>query len=321
MRYITKTLEFEALKPSAVTLGKFDGVHRGHRKLINRILELGSRDGLETVIFTFDVPPQSRLGGERQGLLLTNAERRDCLRELGADTLIECPFVPELMHMEPEEFARQILAGRLRTQTVVVGTDFRFGSQRRGTPKLLQELGKRYGFSVEILDKVMDKDREISSTYIREALGRGDMEKVTELLGRPYSLTGEIVRGHQLGRTIGVPTINQIPPAEKMLPPRGVYVSVTAVAGRIYRGITNIGIKPTVQEKFVGAETYLFGCDRELYGETAKVELYHYQRPEQKFPSVEALQEQLLSDAAQGNDYFLTHKQHGPLPAGIGLTQ
>lgn len=309
MRYITKTLEFEALKPSAVTLGKFDGVHRGHRRLIDRILELGSREGLETVIFTFDVPPQSRLSGEEPQLLLTNGERRDFLRGLGTDTLIECPFVPELIHMEPEAFAREILAGRLKARTVAVGPDFRFGSRRRGTPALLAELGEAYGFSVEILEKVTDAGREISSTYIRETLALGDMERVTELLGRPYSLTGEIVRGRQLGRTIGVPTINQIPPKEKMLPPRGVYASVTEVAGRTYRGITNIGVKPTVQEKFVGAETYLFGCSRELYGETARVELLHYQRPEQRFPSVDALREQLLRDSEQGENYFCSRKR------------
>lgn len=304
MRYIRKTLDFEAEKPSVITLGKFDGVHRGHMKLINRILELGKKDDLETVIFTFDVSPQVRLGQRKTQMLLTNEERRKRLHDLGVHTLIECPFIPEVMCMEAEDFINEILVKKLHARAVIVGPDFHFGHERKGTPELLEYLGRNQGFAVEVLNKVMDGSREISSTYIREELQRGHIEKANELLGYPYAVTGEVVRGHQLGRTIGVPTINQIPGEDKILPPRGVYASRTSVAGREFFGITNIGVKPTVLEKFVGVETYLFGCDLDLYGEKARVELYHYQRPEQKFDSVEALKRQLQKDEEHGKKFF-----------------
>lgn len=304
MRYIRKTLEFEAEKPSAVTLGKFDGVHRGHMRLINRILEIGKKDDLETVIFTFDISPQVRLGQKKPQMLLTNQERREHLYKRGIQTLIECPFTPEVMNMEAEEFIQKILVEKLRVRTLVVGPDFHFGHGRRGTPEMLERMGKEYGFSVEVLPKVMDGGREISSTYIREELARGNMEKVNELLGYPFTIPGEVVRGRQLGRTMGIPTINQIPGEDKMLPPRGVYASRTKIVGKEFYGITNIGVKPTVLEKFVGVETYLFDCDLNLYGECAQVELYHYQRPEQKFDSVDALKCQLKRDTRHGKEYF-----------------
>lgn len=304
MRYIRKTLDFETEKPSVITLGKFDGVHRGHRKLIQRILEIGKKDDLETVIFTFDVSPQVKFGQRKPQMLLTNEERRMRLQQHGVCTLIECPFVPEIMCMEAEEFVREILVKKLHARALVVGSDFHFGHGRKGTPELLKQMGSTYGFRVEVLDKVMDGSREISSTYIREELLKGHMEKVNQLLGYPYAVQGEVIHGHQLGRTIGVPTINQVPREDKLLPPRGVYASRTRIAGKEFYGITNIGIKPTVLEKFVGVETYLFDCDMDLYGEEAKVELYHYQRPEQKFQSVEALKQQLCRDEKCGKEYF-----------------
>lgn len=304
MRYIRKTLDFGTERPSVITLGKFDGVHRGHMKLIHRILEIGKKDDLETVIFTFDVSPQVKLGQRKPQMLLTNEERREQLHRHGVCTLIECPFVSEVMCMEAEDFVGEILVKKLRARVLVVGSDFHFGHGRKGTPELLKQMGSIYGFQVEVLDKVMDGSREISSTYIREELLKGHMEKVNELLGYPYTVTGEVIHGHQLGRTIGVPTINQIPGEDKLLPPRGVYASRTRVAGKEFHGITNIGIKPTVLEKFVGVETHLFDCDMDLYGEEAKVELYHYQRPEQKFPSVEALKQQLYEDEKCGKEYF-----------------
>lgn len=306
MRYIRKTLNYEAEMPSVITLGKFDGVHRGHMRLINRILEIGKKDDLETVIFTFDVSPQVSLNQKKPQMLLTNEERRKRLHRQGIHTLIECPFVPEIRDMEAEDFIRKILVKNLQVKALVVGPDFHFGHGRRGTPEMLDRMGKEYGFTVEVLDKVMDGDREISSTYIREELSKGNMEKVNELLGYPYTLTGEVIHGHQLGRTIGVPTINQIPGEGKLLPPRGVYASRTRIAGKEFHGITNIGIKPTVLEKFVGVETYLFDCDMDLYGEKAKVELYHYQRPERKFESVDALKMQLQKDEKRGKEYFIS---------------
>ena len=304
MEYIKNTLNFETKGPSVITLGKFDGVHIGHKKLINRILEIGKRDGLLTVIFTFDASPQVRLGYRKPQTLLSNEERRQRIESLGVDTLIEYPFTLQVRNMEPEDFITEILVNKLHVKAVVVGSDFHFGKNRRGNSIMLKQMGRRYGFKVEVLNKVMDGTREVSSTYIREELLEGHMEKVNRLLGYPYMVIGDIVHGHQLGRTIGVPTINQIPESGKLLPPRGVYTSVTWIDGQKFYGVSNIGIKPTVQEKFVGVETYLFHCDLDLYGKEACVQLFHYQRPEAKFDSVEELRIQMNKDKELGEKYF-----------------
>lgn len=296
MRYIKNTLDFDTHHRSVITLGKFDGLHRGHMLLVNRILEIGKKEGFETVIFTFSVPPSSRVSNQPAHMLLTNEEKRLRLEKLGVDRLVECPFDDSVMHMEPERFIEEILVKKLRVACIVVGTDFRFGYQRRGDAAMLERLGPSLGFSVEIVPKAKEDGREIGSTWIKEELRKGRIEKVTQLLGYPYTIREEIVHGRALGRTIGVPTINQIPVREKLLPPYGVYVSETEVRGHRFYGMTNIGVKPTVKENFTGVETYLFDCGLDLYGETAEVKLLHFQRRERKFPSVEALREQLKKD-------------------------
>jgi len=291
MKYINKTLDFQLNSSSAVTLGKFDGLHRGHMKLINRVLEIGE-SGLETVIFAFNVQT-----------LLTNEERKDMVLATAIDYFIECPFVPEIMNMEPETFVEEVLVKQLRVAHVVVGMDFHFGHKRKGTPQMLVELGEQHGFKVEVLEKIYDDKREISSTYIREEIEKGNIKKANELLGYPYFITGEIIEGRKLGRTIGIPTINQAPALAKQLLPFGVYTSQTEVGGEKYKSVTNIGIKPTVNGDKVGIETNLFDCNEELYGKVAKVEFYDFQRPEQKFASIEELKIQLEKDIKQAKEF------------------
>ncbi len=304
MRYIKNTLSFETERGSVVTLGKFDGLHRGHMLLVNRVLETGRQEGLETVVFTFAVPPSMRVTHEPAHQLLTNEERHLRLEDCGVDILIECPFTDEMMHMEPEAFIREILVEKLHAACVIVGTDFHFGYQRRGDARMLEALGPSCGFRTEIIEKAREDGREISSTWIKEELRKGQMEKVESLLGYPYTVREKIVHGRALGRTIGVPTINQVPVKEKLLPPYGVYVSRVEVLGQAFYGMTNIGVKPTVRENFTGVETYLFDCDLDLYGQTAEVALLHYQRKEQKFPSVEALQAHLKKDEKEARSFL-----------------
>lgn len=303
MKYITKTLDFQLDHASVITLGKFDGLHRGHQKLVNKALEIG-KQGYETVVFTFDISPLVKLGSRIKRTLLTNEERRNLLERMNVDCLIECPFVQELIQMEPEEFIEQILVRRLRASFLVVGPDFRFGYQRKGTSQVLQEFSSKYGYKVVVLEKEQNDHREISSTWIRELIREGRMENVNDLLGYPYFVKGTVVRGRQLGRTWGLPTINQIPSDSKLLPPFGVYASRTTINGKTYYGISNVGVKPTVKESFAGVETYLFNCNENLYGKEAWVEFYHFVRPECKFDSLEELREQIQRDAAVGRKYF-----------------
>lgn len=295
MEYIQGVNGLYVNEDTAVTLGKFDGLHRGHCKLIRRTQEF-KKYGLKSVVFT--------LNFNRKGMLLTKEERQQILAKLGVDYLVECPFVPEIAQMEPEEFVRAILVDKLHARRIIVGADFRFGYERKGDARLLKELEKIYDFQVEVLRKEKLGDREISSTYIREALEAGDMEKAELLLGYPYVVSGEVLHGRHIGGKLLVPTVNLVPTTRKLLPPNGVYVSRTKVGDQKFGGITNIGYKPTVGEKFRGVETYLFDFDADLYGCDIEVELLHYLRPEKKFASIDALREQMTKDIAFGREFF-----------------
>ncbi len=296
MVIIKHTTEFQTEEGTAVSLGKFDGLHQGHRLLIDRILDK-KQEGLASLIFTFDF-------GERPALTLPE-ERRELLRRRQLDYLVECPFVPALAHMEPEDFVTKILKERLHAKYLAVGTDFRFGYQRRGDYRLLQQMSSSCGFQVEVVEKACWKGREISSTYIRDELKQGHMEQVNQLLGYAYSVTGEVLHGRQIGRTLGMPTTNVLPKEQKLLPPNGVYATRTLIAGEVFEGITNIGYKPTVGgETRKGVETYLFDLDRNLYGEIIQVQFYGYERPERRFSGLEALKAQIESDVAWGREFF-----------------
>lgn len=295
MIYTTEIPHLKSPFRSAVTLGKFDGLHRGHQKLI-QCIQSHKKEQYKTVIFTFDVPPRSHMLHTPPKFLLTYEERRELAQNFGVDILAECPFTDELMHMEPEQFVKEYLVDRLHVGFLAVGPDFRFGHGRRGTPQMLSELGEIYDFQVEVLEKEKDGSRDISSTYVREELEKGNIEKVNHLLGYTYFTRGEIVHGRRLGRTIGIPTANLIPPDMKKLPPNGVYVTESLIGGKLYQGVTNVGYKPTVKENFLGVETYLFCCDEDLYGQEAEVRFHHYLRPETKFASLGELKQQLDKD-------------------------
>ena len=222
----------------------------------------------------------------------------------GVDILLECPLNDQIKHMKADVFIRQILKGDLQASCVVVGEDFRFGHERKGSPELLEKYGEKYDYETIVIAKEMDGNRKISSTYIREELKKGNMEKVTSLMGRDYFVEGQVVHGRGMGHKVLLPTTNLVPPRTKILPPNGVYVTSSYFGDKIYHGITNIGCKPTVGESFIGVETYLFDCREDLYGEECRVDFKKFLRPERKFPSLEALKSRLLADAEDGRRYF-----------------
>ena len=206
--------------------------------------------------------------------------------------------------MEAEEFVKEVLVNRLHAKYIAVGKDFRFGYRRGGDVNLLLWLQKKYGFQVEVIEKERYGERDISSTYVKEALAIGNMELVNELLGYRFFVSGEVLHGRRIGRTLGMPTTNLVPTTKKILPPNGVYLSRTRIGDRVYGGVTNIGYKPTIGESFRGVETYIFNFDGDLYGENIEVELWKYKRPEMKFASVDALQAQMEADIDFGKEYF-----------------
>lgn len=305
MEYIKGTTDFSIEEPSVVTIGKFDGLHVGHQKLLHLVCEK-KKDGVKAVVFTFDVPPGAKLSGKGMDTLVTNEERCQMLEEQGIDYLIECPFVPEIMSMEPERFVEEVLVGRLKAKYIVAGTDCGFGHNRRGDYKLLQKLAPTYGYEVDIVEKVQYQGRDISSTYVREEIARGNMELANFLLGYTYRISGKVEHGNHLGGTkLDMPTANLFPPEHKLLPPNGVYATKTIVDGKRYEGISNIGTKPTVSEGNVrGIETFLFDFSGDLYGRNITVELYTFERPEMKFASLDELKVQMHKDMEFGKKFF-----------------
>lgn len=308
MKCFFDTTEFGIQEKTAVTLGKFDGVHRGHQKLIQTACE---ETNMLSVVFTFASPPGAILTGTRQKVLTTADEKRSILEEMGVDFLVEYPFNESICRLEPKEFVRHVLVGQLNVGLVVTGSDFRFGYQRKGDTSLLKKMGRRYGFFVKVLEKEQDQGIDISSSRVKEKVGMGDMEEVKRLLGRPYRIREKVVHGIALARTLGIPTLNMIPSDEKILPPNGVYATETRIHGRVFKGITNIGTKPTVtKEKTVVAETHLFDYhEDDLYDQILDIDLYYFIRPEICFDSVSHLKEQMEADIQTSKEYFGMNKK------------
>lgn len=305
MRYERDLKQLQLMEDTVLSLGKFDGLHCGHGLLLESVSEK-AKQGLKAAVFTFDIPPVSRTAadGGNQQVITTNEEKRRLLEERGVDVLVECPFTPEIMRMEAETFIREI-ATRLRVKWMVVGTDFRFGHNRRGDYHMLEEYAGIYGYRLQVVPKMQYEGRDISSTYIREEITKGNMGLAAKLLGYPYFIEGTICHGNRLGRQLGFPTINQEPAPCKILPPFGVYSSIVELDDRQYGGITNIGKKPTIHgSNPVGVETYIYDFDADVYGRNARVSLLRFARPEKEFSGIGALQAQLREDIRKGREYL-----------------
>lgn len=306
MRYIHDTQNFTIEDSTVVTLGKFDGIHLGHLKLMETVRSKAFEYKAKSAVFTFDHIPVSLCPSANQSFIMTNTERRRVIENLDIDILIEYPFTNFFMNMEAEDFLKSIVRDMLHAKCVVVGTDYTFGKDRRGNARMLERMAGELGFEVIVLEKECYEDREISSTYVREELKVGHMETVNMLLGRPYSIYGIIAKGSQIGRTMQLPTINIYPPAGKLLPQNGVYASVTVINGEQFYGVTNIGVKPTVKDSSeVSVETFLFDFERDIYGTEVTVQLRHFQRPEMKFGDIDALHKQINLDIAFAKELFM----------------
>lgn len=307
MEYISKTLDFHVDEPSVISFGKFDGLHRGHEFLMEKQIEQSNLHGYKRIIFTFDIPPKSEVLGIESKVIITNDEKEYVFEESGVDYLIECPFVPEVMNMEADVFVRWIVKN-LNVKCIVVGDDFHFGHNRVGDHHLLAQMADEMGYELIVVDKIKDGERDISSTYIREEIAAGHIRKANELLGYPFFIKGKVVHGRQLGRTIGIPTVNLTVPQEKLLPPNGVYMTKVLVKDNWYLGVTNIGCKPTISGKNpIGAETYIIDFSQDVYGQDIMVELHEFIRPEMKFDSIEELKSRMSADINRTIRYAAGH--------------
>lgn len=274
---------------TVVALGKFEGLHKGHMLLINKVLQLSHETGKQSVVFSIDMSGTKRI--------YTIPERDRLLEELGIDWNVTCEFTKKFASMKAEAFIKDVLVDRLHPQYVIVGNDFRFGKNRQGDVAMLQAYGDRYGFEALALEKLREKGTIISSSYIREQIEEGAVDVVCEYMGRPYSISGIVQYGKQLGATIGYPTANLIPTEEKLLVPNGVYETRVTVNNQHYRGVTNVGDNPTVDaDHKIKVETNILDFAENLYGTYIKIEFLRQIRKEIKFDSIEALKNQIKSD-------------------------
>ena len=306
MIYINDGQELD-IEKSVVVIGKFDGIHIGHRKIISKIIDT-KKDGLCATVFTFEPSPEELFLNIRQPLLDTRDEKRKKFRELGIDLLIEFPLTQDTASMSPEKFMEEILWKQLHAGLIVSGTDLSFGFKGEGNAAMLQGFAKQNKFSYQMIEKVCVDGKEVSSTRIREAISKGEMEVANEMLGCPYQISGTIVHGKHLGHTLLMPTVNVLPEENKLLPPNGVYLSLSEILNCSYYGVTNIGFKPTVSnENVLGVETHLYNFSGDIYGQNITTKLLQFMRPEQKFKNTDSLKEQLEFDKMQGLEYIQTN--------------
>lgn len=307
MQYIEGLEAYSGGKRTAVTLGKFDGLHRGHEKLIGKVIEYAESSEIESVVCSFNMTPFFESLGINREILMTKEEQRLRL-EHRIDWLVDCPFTRAFSLMKAEDFIRDVLAGLFHAAYVVVGTDFCFGNGKQGTIHMLKKYEKIYDYQLIVIEKERYQDRVISSTYIKEALSEGNLSLANHLLGYPYTIAGVVEHGKQLGRRLGFPTLNVSPGAHKMIPPKGVYVSRSYIDGHGYNGICNVGVKPTVTEtNRMLAESYLFDYHGDAYGKTVVTELHSFRRPERKFADVMEMKACIDQDIEYGKDYFEEH--------------
>ena len=292
-------------KSSALTVGKFDGLHMGHYILIDRIVQKKTEDFVAIAV-TFDRPPDNTISGRLEKVLMSQGEKRALMEHHGVDFLVELPFDEAFMRMKPEVFI-QNLTEKLHMKYMIVGDDFTFGYKGQGNASFLEELSGRLGFSLDVIPKIRSGNREISSTYIREEIAQGNVAHANELLGYSYFIIGDIVHGNQIGSSkIGRPTINIVPPEDKLLPPNGVYVTEVVLLGRTFHGVTNVGLRPTVREghKRIGVETHILDFTGNVYDKQAKVIFKEFLRPEKQFETFDELKAQIEKDVHTTYIYF-----------------
>lgn len=290
-----------------IALGFFDGVHLGHQALLRECRAMADRLQCQAVALTFDRHPKALFLPRQPVLISTVAERQRLLHGYGMDDVYPVTVNAQTMAMPWEDFLERLLQDG--AVGFVCGGDFRFGKSGAGTAQKLQTICAARGLPCVIVPEQTLDGIRISSTHIRGLIEAGKMEDATRFLGHPYTLTGQVVHGKQLGRTLGVPTANLVLPPELAVPKLGVYVSRCVVDGISYCAVTNIGTRPTVSGTGITVEPWLLDYSGDLYGREIRLECYYFLRPEMKFPDLTALREQIQADAAATRAYFQTHEE------------
>lgn len=292
--------------PSALTIGNFDGVHVGHRYLMQATARLAAAGGWKASVLTFDPHPACIVAPSKAPRLMTAIARRcELMQEDGIEQVLVLPFTPEIARLTPEQFVEDLLVRKLGVKAVVVGEDFRFAAGQKGTAGLLHALGERFGFQVQLIQPILVRGERVSSSQVRRHVELGEVGRAARLLSRPYSLDGAVVPGEGIGRRQTVPTLNLAPDSE-VLPASGVYVTCTRDldTGRKWQSITNIGFRPTFNGQSLSIETFLLSALDPPTPARIRVTFLWRVRNERKFESPEALKAQILRDVARANAYF-----------------
>ncbi len=309
MKCLNKIEDYHGQKRTAITLGKFDGFHKGHQKLLEQVVNYAHQpkdqeEMIESIVFAFDMCKfrQEHAMGFEQIML---REEQVTYLESKVDYLIQCAFDEQIRCMEAEAFIANVIAEKFKAKYVVVGSDFRFGYKARGNVEMLRGYAKTLDYQVIEIPKETYLGNEISTTYIKNEIQKGNMEDANVMLGYRYHIAGLVTKGQQLGRKLGFPTMNIKVDEEKLLPPKGVYVIQVEIGDKLHNGVANIGVRPTVlEESELVVESHVFDYDEDAYGTEIKVYFLHLIRTERRFNGVEELKKQVHQDMEEARGYF-----------------
>ena len=295
--------EFCLKEPCAVAIGKFDGLHKGHKLIIDDLVRSKAL-GLKSVVFSFEPSPEVYFGRQDNKFVLTEKEKQEILSSWGVDLYVLFPFDEETARMEADSFLKNVLVGQLNMKRLVAGRDLSFGFKGSGNVEFLEKKEREYSYRIQVHPKLCVEDEEISASFLRDAVMFGEIERATFFMGRDYMVSGTVCEGNQIGRTLGFPTCNLIPQADKLLPPDGVYVTITEVDGVRYPSVTNIGFKPTVSaNETYCLETHLLDVEVSCYDKEIKVYFCAMLREEIKFESLDKLKKQIAKDKKAAFDF------------------
>lgn len=296
MIIINSLKEMESFDKSVVTIGKFDGIHKGHEALIDKCVSYSKKEKLTNIVFTFRNSPVSYFSNIVTREIITESEKMNKLSLLGVNVVIDVPFNEDMAEISAEDFVKEILVNKLGAKKLIIGHDFAFAKNREGTPPVLKILGKKYGFEVEIVKPIIINNIRVSSTHIKDLIYAGRVDEIKDYLGRNYTIEGMVVHAKKLGRTIGFPTANIKMQENFIIPKRGIYATKVYIDNEVYVGATNIGYNPTVNGEKMSVETNILQFDKDIYGETIKLEFLERIRDEKKFEGLNELKIQLKMD-------------------------
>lgn len=303
MNYIDIDNFSENKHDTAVALGNFDGVHIGHQKLIRQMIDKSKELGLVSSVFMFKNHTKIQIEGIGPELICSTSQRKNILSSLGVERIFSMNFSKGIMKYSPQEFIKKILIDKLRAKLVVVGLDYRFGYKKSGDANLIKEICKKYDIEVIIIDPVKYKNEDVSSTRIRYSIKNGDMIEAENMLGRRYTIIGNVVTGKKLGKVIGFPTANIDPIENYVIPRFGVYITETVVNNISYLSITNVGINPTFENKGIKIESHILDFNNEIYNTMIEINFISYLRDEIKFSNIEELKDQIEKDILSVKQY------------------